>query len=99
MASKFFPPEESWTGSDAWWIQVPLTAIERGDELHFLCQAARRGNDFRYLRLPASNIGDRLGDFAKINDTHVNLFLDAGEDCFIDRRGTGAVSFARFEVR
>jgi len=30
LTSRFYPPKESWTGTDAWWINLPLTAVEQG---------------------------------------------------------------------
>jgi hypothetical protein len=98
ITSRFYAPEESWTGDDAWWIQVPLKAIEQGEELHFVCQQKPPGGGFHYLRVPAEFMRDRLDEFAIINGSHVNLFLDAAGALFTDRRGFGAVSFAKFEV-
>ena len=39
-ASKLYQPNESWTSSTVWWIEIPITTIENNPEssIHILCQ-------------------------------------------------------------
>lgn len=53
VTSKFYPPEQSWTGDDAWWFQVPVRAIRDGGAIHPVCEAAPDDAAFRYLKVPA----------------------------------------------
>jgi hypothetical protein len=100
VASKRYRPDESWTKSKAWWIQVPLTAIEAGNVIHIMCEAEPGSRAFRHLQVPAAFFKARLRKFALIGEKKVNLFLSADDGIeFRDERGTGKVSFAQFEVR
>lgn len=53
VTSKFYPPEQSWTGDDAWWFQVPARAIRDGEAIHMVREAAPNDAAFRYLKVPA----------------------------------------------
>ncbi len=97
LTSKFYPPAESWTGADAWWVQIPLAALDQDPFLHIVVQQAPASADFRYLRVPTAYLRQHANGLATIKQ-HLSLFLDAGPHTFIDRRGNAAVPFAQFEV-
>jgi hypothetical protein len=98
VASKFYMPDESWTKDKAWWIQIPLFAVEFEEMVHILCQSAPRSAEFRHLQVPASFLAEHRNDFAMIGDDKINLFLTATRGSeFRDLRGPGKISFARFE--
>jgi hypothetical protein len=100
VASKRYRPDESWTKSKAWWVQIPESAISSGKTIHILCEAEPGSKTFRYLKVPAEFFHEHSADFATIGDDKINLFLSADEGIeFEDQRGPGRVSFARFEQR
>jgi hypothetical protein len=98
LTSKFYEGPESWTGADAWWVQIPLSALDQGPYLHLVVQAAPGSTDFRYLRVPTAYLRQHANGLATVNDTHISLFLDAGKQALVDRRGTAGVRFAQFEI-
>jgi hypothetical protein len=99
VTSKLYGPDESWTKEKAWWIPVPLSAIQAGKTIHIVCEAADPGRRFHHLQVPAAFFEQRLRDFAGIGDDKINLFLAAEPGMeFQDQRGPGKVSLARFEV-
>lgn len=98
VASKRYAPDESWTKEKAWWIQVPASAIRAGKTIHILCQSQPGTKQFRHLEVPAQFFQEHLDDLATIREDKINLFLAADEGVeFEDQRGSGHVSFARFE--
>lgn len=101
VTSKLYAPNESWTRDLAWWVQVPAAAIREGKTIHIVCEAVGAGKTkFRYLRVPAAFFQEHLDDFATIGDEKINLFLAATPKSeFVDQRGPGRISFARFEQR
>ena len=97
LTSRFYPPKDSWTGTDAWWITIPLTAVEQEGEVHLVCEQPGTAG-FRYLRVPTAFLRRHLNGFSLLHDTRINLFLSAErKDEFTDRRGPGRLSFAQFE--
>lgn len=100
FTSKYYPAEHSWTGRDAWWVQIPvhrLAALGPRD-VHLVCQAAPDGAGFHYLRVPADFLRANLpGLDAPGDGTVVSLFLSAEpDDRFRDARGAGRVDLAPF---
>jgi hypothetical protein len=101
FASRYYPAAESWTGRDAWWLQIPVHRIEAPGErvFHLLCETAPGTHAFHYLRVPASFLRghlreglDRPGD-----GRVVSLFLAAEPDArFRDERGAAHVELAPF---
>jgi hypothetical protein len=99
VTSKRYRPDESWTKSKAWWIQVPLSAINAGKLIHIVCQTEPKSRKFRRLQVPATFFRSNARHFALIGGAKVNLFLSADEGMeFQDRRGSGKISFAKFEM-
>lgn len=99
--SKFYVRERSWTGESAWWLEIPRRVIETSGarHLHLVCQAAPGVSTFHYLRVPAEFVTANLSKLALRHNDRVSLFLSAEPaDLFVERRGTGKLSFAPFRV-
>ncbi|HEY4307433.1 MAG TPA: hypothetical protein VGM82_23370 [Gemmatimonadaceae bacterium] len=98
LTSKYYEPAESWTGADAWWVQIPLVALDQDPFVHIVVQSAPGSTEFRYLRVPTTYLRQHVNGLATLKETHLSLFLDAGPRTFIDRRGSTGVPFAQFEI-
>ena len=100
FTSRFYPAAESWTGRDAWWVQIPVARIEAlGDgDVHVVCEAAPGARAFHYLRIPAAFLREHLGALDRPGDGRVvSLFVSADPATrFADERGSGRLSFAPF---
>ena len=100
FTSKYYPAAQSWTGADAWWVQLPVHRIEAPGErdLHLVLQAAPDRAEFHYLRVPAAFLRDNLAGLDRPGDGRaVSLFLSARPDSrFRDERGEGRLDFAPF---
>lgn len=100
--SRFYPPDKSWTDSPAWWFDLPLERLESAEcERVFLACEHEPGCDFHILSVPGSFVLENRGGLCVITVRKmvvVRLHLSARqEDWLVDLRGTGHVSFARFE--
>ena len=100
FTSKFYPAAQSWTGADAWWVQLPVHRIEASGErdLHLVLQAAPDRAEFHYLRVPVAFLRDHLAGLDRPGDGRmVSLFLSALPDArFRDERGEAGIDFAPF---
>ena len=100
FTSRFYPAAESWTGRDAWWVQIPVARIDAlGDGVvHVVCEAEPGGRGFHYLRLPAAFLRQHLDALDRPGDGRVvSLFLSAEPTTrFVDERGAGRLSLAPF---
>lgn len=47
VTSKRYTPEESWTKSKAWWVQVPASVIKAGKTIHIVCESEPGSKTFR----------------------------------------------------
>ena len=100
FTSRFYPAEQSWTGRDAWWVQLPvhrLEALGAGD-VHLVCQAAPDRTEFHYLRVPAAVLRDNMEGLDLPGDGRmVSLFLSAEPATrFRDERGSAQLDLAPF---
>lgn len=99
FTSRLYPAAQSWTGADAWWVQLPVHRIEAPGErdLHLVLEGAERGA-FHYLRVPAAFLRANLAGLDRPGDGRtVSLFLSALPDSrFRDERGAGRLDFAPF---
>ncbi len=96
--SKYYVPEHSWTGRDAWWVEIPETILkaEPRSTVHIVLQAAPDANDFYYLQVPVSFLQRNAARLA-VRNGRLSLFLSAEPSArFVDRRGAGKASFAAF---
>lgn len=97
-ASKFYIPEKSWTRQSAWWFEIPQRTIEspKSAEIHLLCQIAPGANDFHHLKVPIDFLRNELPNLCIRKNDKVSLFLSAEQrEMFVEKRGSGKVSFAR----
>ena len=102
FTSKFYPPDESWTRKNAWWIQIPVDRLKTDNfsHIHLLCQTSPNKNDFHYLKVPAEYFLKHLSEFKFIGKGKINLFLSAeSNNLFEDERGTGRVNFDLFLIK
>jgi hypothetical protein len=98
-ASKYYIPEQSWTGRDAWWFEIPRAAIEtpRSAEVHLLLQVVPNAKEFHYLCVPTSFLKEQLPKLTLQKSDKVSLFLSAEpHNMFVDQRGRGKVAFSKF---
>src|SRR5919107_458454 len=75
----FYPVGESWTGRDAWWLQVPvprlLVMAGGAGAVHLVCEASPGGQEFHYLRVPAAFLRDHLAELDTPGDGRmISLF-------------------------
>jgi hypothetical protein len=102
VTSRYYPAAESWTGRDAWWLQIPVHRVQSlgaSGAVHLVCEAASGGaQDFHYLRVPASFLREHLADFDAPGDGRmISLFLSAEPaTLFRDERGAGKVEFRQY---
>lgn len=97
VTSRRYAPDESWTKSKAWWLQIPLHALDRFPIVHLVCEAPEDDEPFHHLQVPSDFLKARLQDFALIGGDRINLFLSADPGIeFQDRRGPGRVEFAEY---
>ena len=100
FTSRLYPAEQSWTGRDAWWVQLPVHRLEAlgAGHVHLVCQAAPDRMEFHYLRVPAAMLRDNLAGLDRPGDGRmVSLFLSAEPATrFRDERGSAQVDLAPF---
>ena len=99
-ASRYYPPAESWTGSAAWWHEVPEAAWGGVDDgfVYLLCQKPWDERDFFCLKVPSRYFKDHAKDLSE-SETGFRLHLSAdGSTRFRDERGEGKVPFAQFLI-
>lgn len=95
--SKLYEPNESWTKSPAWWIEIPITKLRSGkySKVHILC--SKRDSGFHYLDVPISYFMDKIDKLILREDGKLSLFLSArSEDRFVDLRGLGRIDFSNW---
>jgi len=98
--SKLYSPEHSWTGADAWWIQIPLARLETDEFIEVLCESAGKDGDYVHLTVPTAFLDDRRHALGYIGERAINLFLSAEPDRFLtDLCGTGRIDFSAFQNR
>lgn len=98
--SKYYTPEDSWPKTHVWWLQIPLTAIDRSkyDFVNLVCQAGPNENNYHYLKVPTSYLNEHLEKFDRIGEI-LSLYLSANsKTLFVEERGTGSLNFFQFLV-
>lgn len=100
FTSKLYPAAQSWTGADAWWVQVPVHRLDAlgAGAIHLVLQAAAGANRFHYLQVPAAFLRDNLAGLDVPGDGRtVSLFLSAEPATrFRDERGSAHLDLAPF---
>jgi hypothetical protein len=91
-ASKFYKPEESWIGNEAWWFDLPIDTIKKNKEKFYYLLGAcnKQKTDFVILKVPNKFLIKNLKGF-EIQNKMKRLHL-----ALVDERGEGKVSFAKF---
>jgi hypothetical protein len=99
--SKYYPSKESWTGSPAWWFDLPLVKLQKNkcEAVYLLCEE-ETGVTYLALKVPTSHLLRNLDGFCLAeNGKIIRLHLSTrAEDRFVDLRGDGNVRLARFLV-
>ena len=100
-ASKLYQPNESWTSSTVWWIEIPITTIENNPEssIHILCQKENDEAEFYHLNIPSDFLQQNLKNL-EVNNGRISLFLSAESgNFFVDKRGNKNINFSSFIIK
>ncbi len=96
-SSKYYVAEESWTGRDTWWLQIPLDCLDADGCIDLLCQESPGSCDFHHVRVPMAFMREHLSGFAIVKNRSISLFLSAETMSLLeDQRGTGKVCLREF---
>jgi hypothetical protein len=98
-ASRYYPSDESWTHSPAWWHEIPIGKIDNSQKEHMyiLCEKAMGG--FHCLHVPITFIFENIDNLYVKDNKIISLFLSADPDTeFIDLRGNGRVNFGKWLI-
>ena len=97
--SKKYSAEESWTGKEAWWFDIPIDKVKaQPDELYYLLCEKENG-EFHILRVPNKFLIDNMDQFETRYDNKIRVHMDAEETArFLDQRGTGKVDLSPYVI-
>jgi len=97
--SKFYVPEESWTGKAAWWFDLPIKKVKSNKKGIYYLLGKKRKSSFVVLEVPTKFLRDNLKKFETRYKDIIRLHLAAeGKNRLVDERGKGRVDFSRFEL-
>lgn len=99
-SSRYYPAEESWTASPAWWHNIPVgrLADKRVKYVRLLCQTAIESLEFHYLRVPTAVLRAER-DNLEVSGGAIRLHLSADrDDRFVDLRGAGRIDFSEYLI-
>jgi len=97
--SKFFRAEESWTGSAAWWFDLPIKKVKKNKKAYYYCLGAKRKSGFVILKVPNKFLIENFKKFETRYQNRIRLHIKAeGKNQFVDERGKGRVDFSRFKL-
>jgi len=97
--SKFYVQEESWTGKDTWWFDLPIKKVKNNKKGIYYLLGKKRKRGFVILKVPNKFLADKLKKFEIRYQDRIRLNIDAeGANRFVDERGKGRVDFSRFEL-
>jgi hypothetical protein len=99
-ASKFFRPEESWTGKEAWWFDLSIEKIERypGEDYYLLGEWGR--DEFVVLRVCNRFLWSNRESFDTKYRQRIRLHLAAYEENWlVDERVADGLCFSDFEMK
>lgn len=97
--SKFYIPKKSRTRQAAWWLEIPLRAIEtpKSNAIDLVCEVAPGADEFYYLKVPVKFLKKELIKLCVRKNDKVSLWLSAEQDeMFVNLRGSGRIGFVRF---
>ena len=96
--AKFFRAEESWTGEEAWWFDLPLEKVKADKNGIYYLVGESKKNSFVVLKVPNKFLIANLKKFETRYQGRIRLHLSAeSSDRLTDSRGKGQVDFSRFE--
>jgi hypothetical protein len=98
--SKIYSPEESWTRTAVWWLELPATLLSEtsNTKVNLLCQIEVGSTDFHILQVPVEYFKQNLAGF-ELKAEKISLFLSAElTTLFFDQRGTGKVPFKQYLI-
>jgi hypothetical protein len=99
-ASKFFKPEESWTGKATWWFDLPIEKIKRMQKEYYYLLGEWGEERFVVLKVPNKFLLANMDHFDTKYMRRIRLHLAAyDENWLVDERGKGKVPFSEFEVK
>lgn len=97
--SKFFRAEESWTGKQCWWFQLPIKKVKANKNGNYYLVGESKKSSFVVLKVPNKFLVDNLKKFETRYWERIILHLSAeNSDRLTDKRGKGRVDFSRFEL-
>ena len=95
--SKKYSAEESWTGSPAWWFDIPIKNIKDNPENYYYLLCDKEDGEFYILNVPNHFLISNLSKFEDGYSNKIRLHLDAiSPHFFIDQRGDGKVDFSNY---
>ena len=100
--SRFFPSENSWTGKETWWFNLPIKKIRANTNGHYYLLGAQneKKSSFIIVKVPNKFLIDHMKKFETRYNNMVILHLAAyHRNWLVDERGKGRVDFARFELK
>jgi hypothetical protein len=98
--SKLFRPEESWTRKSTWWFDLPIQKIKNNERTNYCLLGQAKKGGFIVLKVPNEFFLKNFSKFETRYQNRIRLHIAAeGENQFVDERGTGRVSFSRFECK
>lgn len=96
--SKFYVPEESWTGKATWWFDLPIKKVKNNRRGIYYLLGKKRKSGFVVLKVPTKFLRDNLKEFEIRYQDRIRLHIAAeGANRFADERGKGRVDFSHFE--
>jgi len=101
-ASRFFPPENSWTGKEAWWFNLPIKKVKSNKKGYYYLLGAKtkKKSSFVILKVPIAFLISNLSKFETRYDDKIMLHLAAyRKNWLVDERGKGRVDFSPFELK
>jgi hypothetical protein len=101
-ASKLFKPEESWTGTEKWWFDLPIEKIKKNKNRYYYLLGAKDASKYQFviLQVPNKFLLDKFDEFEVRYQSRIRLHLAAYRDNWlVDERGKGKVPFVKFEVK
>lgn len=99
-SSKLYKPQESWTATKIWWVQIPIKKIQENPNMqfHILCQKEIDPDDFYHLQIPATYFHENMRKF-HIVENSLSIYLSPDPNSFlIEKRGGFNLNFNSFLI-
>jgi hypothetical protein len=98
--SKLYEPDESWTGKQAWWFDLPIQRVAQlaSEDYYLVGEWGRDG--FVVLRVPNQFLLENQETFDTKYGGHIRLHLAAyDENWLVDERVSNGLDFSKFELK